>query len=518
MAKYKKYSYSQARFVPIHFDKQIIPGTFEYTLNHLIDNEIDLSLFDNRYNNDDTGAPAYDPAILLKIILFAYSRGIVSSRKIARCCEENIIFMALSADTRPHFTTIADFVSSMDHEVLGFFRDVLLICNELKLIGKDMFAIDGCKMPSNASKEWSGTKAEFIKKKQKMEHAIRRILKKHRETDIEEKDIDVVEKEKQYIRTLRSQIKKMSKWIDDNDDKPGKTGKPRKSNITDNDSAKMKTSKGVIQGYDGVASVDQKHQIVVHAEAYGQGQEHDLLEPMIEKTRDNFKAINSSEDVFRKAKLTADAGFHTEANMKMLAEEKIDGYVADNQFRKRDPRFADQEHYKKRHRQERAKKEGRSNLFTVKDFTFAEDRSHCICPAGQRLHRNGSNVRVGNGNYRAIKYRGPKTVCGACKLRVKCLRYPDRTESRQVHLFLGKTNQGQQSYTQKMKHKIDSDHGRMIYSQRIGTVEPVFAHMRHIIGLDRFTLRGNEKVDIQWKLFSIVHNMLKIHRFGPGST
>jgi len=67
-------------------------------------------------------------SILLKIVLYAYSRGIVSSRKIARCCEENIVFMALSADTRPHFTTIADFVSSMGNEVLDLFRDVLLIC------------------------------------------------------------------------------------------------------------------------------------------------------------------------------------------------------------------------------------------------------------------------------------------------------------------------------------------------------------------------------------------------------
>ncbi len=157
------------------FDKQILPGTFEYTLSYLIDNEIDLSLFDNRYNNDETGAPAYDPSILLKIVLYAYSRGIVSSRKIARCCQENIIFMALSSDTRPHFTTIADFISSMGNEVLSLFRDVLLICDEMKLIGKDMFAIDGCKMPSNASKEWSGTKAEFNQKKQKVERAIRRI-------------------------------------------------------------------------------------------------------------------------------------------------------------------------------------------------------------------------------------------------------------------------------------------------------------------------------------------------------
>ena len=84
MARYKDYDYSQGKFIPIQFDRQILPGTFEYTLHYLIDNEIDLSNFESRYRNDETGAPAYDPAILLKIVLYAYSRGITSSRKIGQ--------------------------------------------------------------------------------------------------------------------------------------------------------------------------------------------------------------------------------------------------------------------------------------------------------------------------------------------------------------------------------------------------------------------------------------------------
>src|SRR3990172_2884501 len=174
MARYKEYDYSQGKFIPIHFDKQILPGTFEYTLHYLIDNEIDLSIFDTRYRNDETGAPAYDPAILLKIILYAYSRGITSSRKIEQCCRENVIFMALSADTQPHFTTIADFISTLDKEIIHLFLEVLLICEE-------MFAVDGCKLPSNASKEWSGTRGDLEKKREKMEKAIRQIVRRHRE-------------------------------------------------------------------------------------------------------------------------------------------------------------------------------------------------------------------------------------------------------------------------------------------------------------------------------------------------
>jgi hypothetical protein len=81
MARYKEYSYSQGKFIPIHFNKQILPCTFEYTLNYLIDNEIDLSIFNKKYKNDGTGAPAYDPAILLKIVLYGYSSGSVLSRQ-----------------------------------------------------------------------------------------------------------------------------------------------------------------------------------------------------------------------------------------------------------------------------------------------------------------------------------------------------------------------------------------------------------------------------------------------------
>ena len=88
---------------------------------------------------------------------------------------------------------------------------------------------------------------------------------------------EVIEQEKQYVETIKKKVKKIKQWLQDNDDKPGKTGKPVKSNITDNESAKMKTSHGVIQGYNGVTVVDEKHQVIVHAEAFGAAQEHDLL-------------------------------------------------------------------------------------------------------------------------------------------------------------------------------------------------------------------------------------------------
>lgn len=511
MAKYKPVNYGQGQFIPVFFDKQILPGTFEYALNNLIDTRIDTSVFDERYANDDTGAPAYDPRVLLKIVLFAYSRGITTSRKIAKSCEENIIFMALSANTRPHFTTIADFISSIDREVIHLFKEVLLACDEMGLIGREMFAIDGCKLPSNASKEWSGTRADFKKKAAKMEQAIENMVTVHQSYDMEQREDVIAARNKKYIETLHKKLSKVRDWLDNNDDKPGKSGKPIKSNITDNDSAKMKTSKGVIQGYNGVTSVDSKYQVIVHAEAFGQASEHDLLQPMVDGTRSNFKPLGD-ENVFKEAQLTADSGFHTEDNMKMLTESEIDAYVADKLFRQRDPRFVGYERYKERNRKDRARREGRSKLFAPRDFSFADDLSFCLCPAGKRLYRSGGNVKIKG--HLATKFKGPKSACVPCQLRTQCLRHPERTEIRQVAYFKGRSEKGKNTFTEKMKRKIDSTVGRALYSMRVAIVEPPFANICYAIGLDRFSLRGKKKVNTQWNLFCIIHNMSKIYRFG----
>lgn len=512
MARYKPYTTEQGIFAAVFLEDQLQTGTFEHTLNHLINQEFDLTFFNDRYKNDETGAPAYNPKILLKIILFAYSRGITSSRKIEQCCKENLVFMALAASTHPHFTTIADFVATMDKEVIDLFREVLLTCDEMGLIGKEMFAIDGCKLPSNASKEWSGTKAEFDKKADKLEHAIRKMVDRHHQSDNRNLEDTLQKRESKQIKTMQKHLAKIRKWLAVSEDKIGKSGKPIKSNVTDNESAKMKSSRGIIQGYNGVTTVDSKHQVIVHAKAVGQGNEQDLLEPMVEETKVNFKKVGKEEDVFAKTKLSADSGFHSENNMKMLSEKGIDAYVADNQFRKRDPRFIDYDRFKKRSRKERSKYYGRKGLFTTKDFTFAKDLSHCICPAGKRLYRSGYKVKMKN--FVATKFKAPKSACVPCELRSQCLRKPEKTEIRQVAYFHGRSEAGKTTFSERMKTKIDSTAGRLIYSLRVGIVEPPFAHICQVMGLNRFSHRGKKKVNTQWNLFTIVHNIKKIHRYG----
>lgn len=503
MPRYKDYDYRQTKLLPVSFERQILPGTFEHSLTHLIEHELDLSVFDERYANDESGRPAYDPAILLKIILLAYSRGITSSRKIAALCEENVLFMSISADAHPHFTTIAEFVSSCQGEIASVFQQVVLICDELGLIGREMFVIDGCKMPSNASKEWSGTREDLKKKQKKVNGAIRQILKKHRESDEKELDEDIRKREKRQLKTLRKASRKIQEFLAENEDKVGASGKPIQSNITDNESAKMKTSHGVIQGYIGVAAVDGKHQVVVHAEAHGQPQEHELLKPTVEGIREALNNERHKKDALKGAKVIADSGYHSKKNVEYLKDEKVDGYIADTGYRSRDPRFQSAE----RHRRKagiKAKKR-----FSVEDFDFDSKQKTVRCPAGHMMWLKCSRARTGR--YLFLQFQAHKADCEGCELRKSCLRTETQKTPRLVNIRVEKAGT---NLLDQMRSKIDSMRGRYIYSHRLGIVEPVFGNITSAIGLKRFSLRGRKKVDGQWKLMTLIHNITKIHRYG----
>ncbi len=128
MVRYKQID-AHPRFLPIDLARQLLPGTFEHALNHLLDHEMDLSSFDARFCNDDTGASAYPPALLLKVVLFGYSQGIVSSRAIECACREHVAFIGLCGDNAPYFTTIARFVSTLDDDIGRIFSQVLFVCN-----------------------------------------------------------------------------------------------------------------------------------------------------------------------------------------------------------------------------------------------------------------------------------------------------------------------------------------------------------------------------------------------------
>jgi hypothetical protein len=189
-----------------------------------------------------------------------------------------------------------------------------------------------------------------------MEQAARAIVGRHRERDEHERQGPLAQPEEKKLATYRAKITKIKRFLASAKKNLGPNGNERKSNITDPESAKMSTTHGVIQGYNGVAVVDDHHQIVVHAEARGEGQENHLFEPMVVATHETLTAIGCAPKVVRKARFTADSGYHSRPTLQFVAHSGVDAYVADPQRRRRDPAFTQAGRYKERHRKERRRR------------------------------------------------------------------------------------------------------------------------------------------------------------------
>ena len=206
MARYTHSDYHQVLLVPVALEDQLAPGTLEYAIHHIIEHRMDLGFFDARYSNDDTGRKAISPKILLKIVLFGYSRGMLSSRSLQRACAENITFMALACGLKPDHSTIAAFISSLDREIEPLFTKVLLVCEEENLLGGTHFSLDGLKLPSNAAKEWSGTFADLKKKQDALQKKVVQAMKEHRAADKREKGQGATDSQRREKRNASKAI------------------------------------------------------------------------------------------------------------------------------------------------------------------------------------------------------------------------------------------------------------------------------------------------------------------------
>jgi hypothetical protein len=387
----------------------------------------------------------------------------------------------------------------MKDQIRPLFTDILLVCDQEGLLGGTFFAVDGCKLSSNASKQWSGKIKDLEKKKKKIERKLKVLVDDHIETDKEEQAVKEkmsASREKQ-IKRLEQQAEKIEKWLSKNKKKIGVNKKELQSNVTDNDSARMHTSHGTVQGYNGQAIVDSKHQVIVHGEAIGKGLDNDNLPPVVDGAQKNLERIGKSKDYFKGKILTADSSYHSVTNLTKCNEEKLDAYIPDNKFRNRDKRFATRVGYRPR-----------SKKFTFADFAYDGDKDEYICPNGKRLK---PLVKSGRHKGKLLKvYISTEADCRLCDLRAKCLRYKD---AKCRHLTYYADASGN-NISQAMVKKIETQKGRKIYPQRIAIVEPVFANIRVHKRLDKFSLRGKIKVNIQWLLYCMVHNIEKVANYG----
>jgi len=425
-----------------------------------------------------------------------------------KACKTNITVKALAEDMEPDHDTIAAFISTNREAINDLFIQILLQCQELDLITGEMFAIDGCKLPSNASKEWSGKIEDLKKKKERLKKFTRKIIQRHRELDKSKEAKrkqkpykktmgDDKERRKRHIERIEEKLKKLDEFLSQAEPKRGANGQEVQTNITDPESARIKGPHGYIQGYNGIAVADSGNQIIICAEATGSA-ESGSIPKMLESLKENMKTITGNEEPIKKALFLGDTGYFSETNLQEAAKKNINVLIPDPYFRQRDPAF-----------EERNKAKKANKRFAAEDFTYNKRRNIYTCPNGKILTCKG---RIKLRNNEGYKYQALTGDCGKCPLIEKCITLKHRkaikskNHARTLYIIEMRYSE---NLSEKMKKKIDDPAYRELYSRRQQIIEPVFADITYCKRMNRFTLRSEEKVNTQWLLYCIVHNIGK---------
>jgi transposase len=458
-------------------------------LNDLIGKRIDISMFDKNYRNDRTGAKAIPPRVLIKLVIYGYLKGVKSSRGLDELSRNNVIAKALAEDIEPHWTTIADFISSNGEMFKETFVKVLAYCAELGLIGGKEFAVDGLRLPSNASLEMTGRAEELEKKLKVYRRMAEKHVAKHRRRDEQGKGDGETERHYQERqKKLNRQIEKISAFLENMEKKEGKKGKETRSNITDNESALIYSSKEYIQGYIGLAVADKKEQIIISAEAAGDAHEGTHLPQMLDGTLANLKEAGVKKKKKTKMTMLADKNYFSEENLKACKERGVEGVIADLEYKKR-------------------LETNENRKYEADDFKYNKKGDWYTCPNGKKLVYKR---RHAVGGYEGKVYKAGVKDCRVCPLNKKCIKSKKE---------LGKLSGGRGlfisagnvigSLTRALRKKLNTQEYQDLYADRIQIIEPVFSNIACCKGLDRFLLRGREKVNGQWQLYCMVHNLGK---------
>ena len=337
--------------------QDLVPaGHVAHFVRNLVRDELDLSCILAEYS-EERGAPPFHPTMMVALLLYAYSRGLYSSRRIAQACEERVDFMAVTAMNRPDFRTINKFRQRHLKALEALFVQVLKLCQAAGLVQLGHVALDGTKIHANASVHKAMSYGRMQETEKRLAAEVAAWFSRAEATDAEEDGAygadrrgdelpDWVANKQarlERIREAKATLEAEAKSPPADDDGPGpssgmmKSGKPQRGpdggppdraqrNFTDPDSRIQPVRSGaVIQGYNGQIAVDGAHQIIVAQHLQASPADARALLPLVRDIRAVLGA-NPKE-------VSADAGYCDEANLAHLARRRISAYLAPGRAR-----------------------------------------------------------------------------------------------------------------------------------------------------------------------------------------
>jgi len=460
MRTFKPYAPDQMYLLPPNLAEWLPEGHLASFISDVVD-QLDLrEIFISYENGDDRGAPPYNPAMMLKLLMYGYCTGKPSSRKIEKATWDIVAYRVLSADQHPDHDSIAEFRKRHLPILAGLFLQVLKLCRAAGLVKLGHVALDGTKVKANASKHKAMSYDRMGKTEAQLEKEIAALLAEAENVDEEEdakygkgkrgnelpKELQRRESRLIKIREAKAALEAEAKAVAERKAKEveeklakraeeeartghkarGKTptapngemaipeAKAQK-NFTDPESRIMKdgASKGFEQAYNAQIVVDSKAQIIVAAEITQESNDKQQLVPMLVKAKENLGSVPEN--------VSADAGYFSETNITARELEAFNLHIPPDRQKHGDKALPDEE------------KEEKAEGLSVAD---------------------------------------------------------------------------------KMRNKLRTKSGHQIYRYRKAIVEPVFGQIKEARGFRRFSMRGLEKVKAEWTLVCLTHNLLKLFRSG----
>ncbi len=432
----------------------------------------------NRKYAHTPGEPAYDVRGMVKILIYAYARGITSSREMARQCEESLAFQFLTRGEGPDFRTLSRFRRKRRHLLRWVFKRTVMVARQMGMVRLGLVALDSVKMPANASAGKKMTGAELAEEIRKLDEYLSQVEVRDQTEDDRYGSAERGDELPVQIRGAQQRKAELTKALKILNERQAaaKEAPPKDVSIVDPEAPWVKKGGRIIRGYSGQVTADAEHQVIVAVKATAEPVDSEQLNSMLQEVE---KTTGQAPE-----QLVADSGYYTDEAVLQAAKSKTECIVPDSETAAElnDPQRSES---------------GKADYHTSR-FSYDETKDEFTCPQGKKLPFVG--IHQG---------RKPKKIyrcadCRECPVRTQCTKHARGFRSIELR--------ARHAEVRKIRQKLETERGRAIYRNRKRIIEPIFGRWQHNWGVRRLRLRGLNGFSAELHLLAIAHNLSKVFR------
>jgi transposase len=470
--------YNQSLLFPSNiFD--LLSNDHECYLYHDLFQQVDTTLLEKGYSYK--GQNAYHPRLIVSILIYAYSRGVFSSREIEKRCNEDLSFMYIAQMHCPNFRVLSDFRKDNADFFHRCFKQTVQLAMMLGLASLGHISLDGSKFKASSSKHKAMSYGRLKEKEKLLTQEIEELIAQAKRCDKEE---DKAYKDKngyelrddlKFKEERLAQIKEAKEALEKREEElnPGKIIEDKKQISFADQDARIMGKKGDFDyRYNPQISVDADNQIIVGQHVSQNANDKKELEPALEAVKEVTGTLPE--------KLSVDNGYMSGDNLQAVETQSVDTYIATNKSEKKN----------------KTSIKDSSRRLVKSDFQYHESENYFTCPGEQKL------LMISETPNGIRKFQGDSEVCKDCSYKDQCCR----SKNGAARII---TSDDKESLRQEMNAKMEEVDSKEIYRKRKVIVEPVFGQIKNT-GFRGFSLRGKEKVAGEFSLVCATHNIKKM--------